>query len=52
MDGAYIEPLNPPRNHKYRIQQIGHCQVYNEKVGGPSHGFRLVDNYSNNDVAS
>ena len=48
----YIESLNPPRNHKYRIQQIGHGHVYNEKVGGLSHGFRLVDNYSDDGVAS
>ena len=38
------------RNNEKRKQQIGHGHVYNEKVDGFSHGFRLVDNYSDDRV--
>jgi len=37
---------------KNRIQKIGRGHVYNEKVDGFSHGSRLVDNYSDDDIST
>ena len=47
---VYLEQLNLPRDEEKRKQQIGHGHVYKEKVDWFSHGFCLVDNYSDDGV--
>ena len=50
--GVSTEPLKLSRDHNYRIKQIRDGHVYNEKVDGFSHGFRRVDDYSDDGVPS
>ena len=47
-----MELLYILRDRNYRIQQIRDGHVYNKKVDGFSHGFRLVDDYSDDGVPS
>jgi len=44
--------LYPRWDKENNKQQIRHGHVYDKKVDGFSHGFRLVDNYSDDGVPS
>ena len=47
-----IEPLYRHRDQENWVQQIGHGHVYDWKVDGFSHGFRLINNYFDDSVPS